>query len=63
MELMQKYPKDDGAVGVEDLDRWPCNSNAVGFLSETTSVTSVGELMKVSGSCLSMLPSNASSIP
>jgi hypothetical protein len=47
MELMQKYIKDDGAVGVENLDRWLSDSNAVGFLSMTTSTTSVNGLMKV----------------
>jgi hypothetical protein len=45
---MQKYTKDDGAVGVDDLRRWPSNSDAVGFLSETTSAASAVELMKVS---------------
>jgi hypothetical protein len=45
MELMQGYVKEDGAVGVDDLHRW--DSDAVGFLSETTSATSVHELMKV----------------
>lgn len=44
MELMQKYVKDDGKVGVDD---WPSDSNAVGFLSATTSATSVNELIKV----------------
>jgi hypothetical protein len=48
MELMQKYVKDGGAVGVDDLRRWPSDSKAVGFLSETTSATSVERLMKVS---------------
>ncbi len=48
MELMQKYTKDDEAIGVEDLDRWPLDSDAVGFLSATTSASSVNELMKVS---------------
>jgi hypothetical protein len=47
MELMQKHVKGDGAVGVDDLRRWPSDSNAVGFLSETTSASSVIELMKV----------------
>ncbi|KAH7111053.1 kinase-like domain-containing protein [Dendryphion nanum] len=46
MELMQGYVKDDGAIGVDDLHRWPDGSDAVGFLSETTSACSVGELMK-----------------
>ena len=47
MELMQKYSKEDGAIGVEDLDRWPFNSNAVAFLSDTTSALSVKELNQV----------------
>jgi hypothetical protein len=47
MELMQKYTKDDGAVGVDDLRRWPSDSDAVGFLSETTSAASAGALIKV----------------
>lgn len=47
MELMQKYVKDDGKVGVDDLALWPSDSNAVGFLSATTSATSVNELIKV----------------
>ncbi|KAI9696007.1 MAG: hypothetical protein M1836_005838 [Candelina mexicana] len=45
MELMQKYVKDDDAVGVEDLNRWPSSSKAVVFLSETTSAVSVNELI------------------
>jgi hypothetical protein len=48
MELMQGYAKDNGAISVDNLHRWPNGSDAVGFLSETTSVSSVGELMKVS---------------
>jgi hypothetical protein len=47
MELMQGYPKEDGAIGVDDVDRWPLDSNAVDFLSITESVTSVVELTKV----------------
>jgi hypothetical protein len=47
MELMQKYPQEDGRIGLENLDRWPSNSKAVDFLSMTTSVTSVKELSKV----------------
>ena len=47
MELMQKYTKDDGAIGVDDLERWPSDCNAVGFLSMTTSATSVDELLQV----------------
>ena len=48
MDLMQKYVKEGGAVGVDDLRRWPSDSKAVGFLSETTSATSVKRLMKIS---------------
>ena len=48
MELMQKYTKDNGAVGVDDLRRWPSNSDAVGFLLATTSASLAGELKKVS---------------
>jgi hypothetical protein len=47
MELMQKYLKDDNAVGIDDLRRWPSNSDAVGFLSETTSAPSAKSLIKV----------------
>ena len=48
MELMQKSTKDDGATGVDDLERWPSDSDAVGFLSAITSADSVDELKKVS---------------
>jgi hypothetical protein len=47
MELMQKYVKEDGAIGVDNLDRWPLNSDAVKFLSATTSAGSAAELLKV----------------
>jgi hypothetical protein len=48
MELMQKYTKDDEAIGIENLDRWPEDFAAVEFLSTTTSANSTNELMKVS---------------
>lgn len=48
MELIQKYVKDNRAVGLDDLGRWSFNSDAVGFFSETTSAASVDELIKVS---------------
>jgi hypothetical protein len=47
MELMQKYVKEDGAIGVDNLHRWPSNSDALGFLSATTSAASAAELLKV----------------
>ena len=48
VELMQKNAKDDGAIGIENLNRWSMDSDAVKFLSMTTSAESVEELMKVS---------------
>jgi hypothetical protein len=48
MELMQKHAKDDGVIGLENLDRWPSDSAAVEFLDATTSAGSAKELMKVS---------------
>lgn len=47
MELMQKYVKDDGAVGIDNLDRWQTRSAAVEFLSATTSASSLEELKTV----------------
>jgi hypothetical protein len=48
MELMQKYAKEDGAIGIENLNRWAMDSDAVKFLSMTTSTGSIEELRKVS---------------
>jgi hypothetical protein len=59
MELMQGYPKEDGAVGVDDLYRWPSDCNAVNFLSTTVTATTLVELAKVSRSqllCVVTLP-------
>lgn len=47
MELMQKYVKDDGAIGIDNLDRWRNRSAAIEFLSATTSAGSFEELKKV----------------
>lgn len=47
MELMQKYEKGDGVVGVEDLDRWPIDSDAFGFLATTSSTRSIEVLKQV----------------
>ena len=47
MKLMQGYEKDDGATGVDDLDRWPTDSRAVDFLSATTYATEISQLLKV----------------
>ena len=47
MDLMQGYRKEDGVVGVGDVVRWPLDSNAVRFLAQTTSTTSIANLMEV----------------
>lgn len=49
MQLMQKYAKDDGAIGLDKLDRWLANSAALKFLSATTSARSFKGLKKVCG--------------
>jgi len=47
MELMQGYAKDDGAVGIDNLSRWPSDSHAVDFLSATTCTSEVVQLLEV----------------
>ena len=47
MELLQRYVKKIGAIGVDNLHRWPSNSDAPGFLSATISAASAAELLKV----------------
>ncbi|KAJ5974826.1 hypothetical protein N7481_008533 [Penicillium waksmanii] len=44
MELMQKYIKEDGAVGIDNLDRWRTCPAAIEFLCATTSAGSFEEL-------------------
>ncbi|OQE44082.1 hypothetical protein PENNAL_c0665G09717, partial [Penicillium nalgiovense] len=44
IRLMQKYDKDQGVVGVNDLERWPIDSAAVGFLSATETAESIKSL-------------------
>ncbi|OQD76765.1 hypothetical protein PENANT_c119G02384 [Penicillium antarcticum] len=46
MRLMQKYDKDEGVVGVTDLERWPIGSAAVDFLSATETAGSIDSLKK-----------------
>lgn len=53
MELMQKYVKEN--VGIDDPARWPVDSNAVDFLSSTTSARSVKELTQVSSGNIPLL--------
>lgn len=48
MELMQTYDKNDGVVGVDDLDRWPVDSDAFGFLSTASSTVTIEALKQVS---------------
>ncbi|EER43196.1 conserved hypothetical protein [Histoplasma capsulatum H143] len=44
--VMQKYEKEDGKIGVDDIERWGCDSNAIGFLSSIGSRSSLGTLRK-----------------
>lgn len=48
MQLMQKYDKEDGAIGVDDLERWPIESAAVDFLSASGATASMEILKMVS---------------
>lgn len=47
MELMQKYTKDDGRAGVDDLVRWPIDSDAFRFLLAISDTNSLKLLKKV----------------
>lgn len=47
MEIMQKYVKDDGMVGVDDVVRWPVDSDAFGFLSALSTTQSIESLKEV----------------
>ncbi|CBF84443.1 uncharacterized protein ANIA_09022 [Aspergillus nidulans FGSC A4] len=49
MELLQKYVKNEGRVGIDKLDRWSSDSVAVSFLSATTSANSIKTLMEENG--------------
>jgi hypothetical protein len=48
MQLMQSYEMGDGIIGVDNIDRWPLDSEAFGFLEATSSAQSVDALMKAS---------------
>ena len=48
MKLMQKYIKNEGIIDVNDTNRWPIDSHAVGFLFVIISAISISELLKVS---------------
>jgi hypothetical protein len=56
MELMQGYVKEGGAVGIEDLKRWPSDSHAVDFLSKTMSTNEISELLNVRQTLASLKP-------
>jgi hypothetical protein len=47
MEIMQKYVKDDGMVGVDDVERWPVDSDAFNFLSALSTAKSIEFLKEV----------------
>ena len=48
MELMQKYVKDDGVIGIDNLGRSPSDSQAVSFLSAITCADAFDDLKTVS---------------
>jgi hypothetical protein len=50
MRLMQKNGKNQGVVGVNDLERWPIDSAAVEFLSATETAESIESLDKCESS-------------
>ncbi|KAJ5778509.1 hypothetical protein N7520_001755 [Penicillium odoratum] len=41
MQPMQKYDKEDGAIGVDDLKRWPMESALVSFLGASGATASM----------------------
>lgn len=47
MEIMQKYVKDDGMVGIDDVERWPVDSDAFKFLSALSTTKSIESLKEV----------------
>lgn len=47
MEIMQKYVKGDGMVGVDDLGRWPIDSDSFGFLLALSTTKSIESLKEV----------------
>jgi hypothetical protein len=48
MELMQGYDIGDGIIGVDDIDRWPLDSEAFLFLAAISAAQSINALIKVS---------------
>jgi hypothetical protein len=52
MELMEGESNEERVVGIKNLRRWPSDSDAVDFLSATTSAGSLRELQKVNVSVL-----------
>lgn len=48
MELMETRDKNDGAVGVDNLDHWPVDSDSFEFLSTVSSPVAIEALKQVS---------------
>lgn len=44
---MQKYTKEGGRAGVDDLNRWPVDSDAFGFLLAISDTNYLKDLRKV----------------
>jgi hypothetical protein len=47
MKLMQKYEKNNKLIEINDLNRWPVDSDAVEFLSATSSTVFIKILKQV----------------
>ncbi|KAJ5642327.1 hypothetical protein N7490_006327 [Penicillium lividum] len=47
MEVMQKYDKDCGIVGIDNLQRWPVDSEAFQFLSAISTTKTIEALKEV----------------
>jgi hypothetical protein len=50
--LMQKYEKSSRSKGVDDIERWPIDSQAFQFLQETDNVETIDDLKEVSQDCI-----------
>ncbi|KAL4960566.1 uncharacterized protein BDV14DRAFT_192866 [Aspergillus stella-maris] len=46
MRLMQSYEMDNGVVGIDDIERWPIDSEAFQFLEATSSAMSIDDLLE-----------------
>lgn len=47
IEIMQKYVKDNRLVGVDNVERWPVDSDSFGFLLALSTTKSMESLKEV----------------